>query len=71
MASYAREFEAGYECKEDPDYTDYQNNGYVTVGCGSSLGAIVYFISFMFIIRLIFLKLFIALIIDGFKTTQS
>lgn len=71
MASFTHGKGPNYECIEDPGYADYIAAGKVMVGCGSQWSAIAYFISFMFVIRLIFLKLFIALIIDGFKNTQS
>lgn len=69
MASFTKELTPNYQCLDNPDYHNYIENGVETIGCGSVSGAFGFFLSYMFIIRLIFLKLFIALIIDGFKKT--
>ncbi len=45
-------------------------NGYANIGCGSQFLAFAYFISYMFIVNLIFLKIFIAIILDGYNATQ-
>ncbi len=45
-------------------------NGYSNIGCGSQFLAFTYFISYMFIVNLIFLKIFIAIILDGYNATQ-
>ncbi|TNV88168.1 hypothetical protein FGO68_gene5359 [Halteria grandinella] len=71
MVSFTHGNKVNYQCIEDPNYDDYVANGRVTIGCSSKWSAIAYFVSFMFVIRLIFLKLFIALIIDGFTSTQN
>ena len=41
------------------------------VGCGNSQAAFAYFVSFMFLVGLVFLKLFIAIILEGYKKTQQ
>jgi hypothetical protein len=41
------------------------------MGCGNSQNTFAYFISFMFLVSLVFLKLFIAIILEGYKETQT
>ncbi|TNV88156.1 hypothetical protein FGO68_gene6076 [Halteria grandinella] len=57
-------------CVENPSYEDYVQNGYQTVGCGGSASAYIFFISFFFMVGLVFLKLFIAIILEGYMKTQ-
>jgi ABC-type Na+ efflux pump permease subunit len=71
MASFTLSRAPWYDCIENPSYDDYLANGENTVGCGNRYGALVYFVSFMFIVSLVFLKLFIGIIIDGYKSTQT
>ena len=52
-----------FECVEDPSYSDYDSNGFVTVGCGDMTMSTIYFISFLLIVSFIFLNLFIAIIL--------
>ena len=53
-------------CMENPSYEDYANNGRQMIGCSSRTSALIFFISYMFIVSLIFLKLFIAMILGGY-----
>jgi hypothetical protein len=71
MASFTKSKSPGYDCIDDPSYSDYVANGYQTVGCGSRQGAFTYFMSYMFIVYLVFLKLFIGIIIEGYKSTET
>lgn len=45
-------------------------NGEKTTGCGSSAGT-VYFITYLLMVPLIFLNLFIAIILEGFAETSN
>jgi hypothetical protein len=61
---------AGYsfnnKCVPDASYADYAAAGYTAVGCGDMPTAIIYMDSFILLVRLIFLNLFIAIILDSF-----
>jgi len=66
LASFSTDRAPWYDCIEDPSYEQYVANGYQTVGCGSKHGSMLYFGSFMFIVTLVFIKLFIGIILDGY-----
>lgn len=71
MASYAFENSSATPCIENPTYNDYvQRGNYSNVGCGNVNYAKTYFLSFMFVVNLIFLKIFIAIILQGYNDTQ-
>lgn len=57
------------QCKANPAYEDYILAG-ETIGCGSKFAAYFYFTSFTFIVSMIFLQLFIAVILQGYDDTQ-
>jgi len=57
------------ECKWNPSYSDYVKAG-ETVGCGYRVIAYAFFTSYTFIVNLIFLQLFIAVILQGYDDTQ-
>jgi hypothetical protein len=59
-----------FNCDNDPTYAKIQANGGVPNGCGSMF-AIFYFVSFMLVVTMIFLNLFIAIILEGFGTTNE
>ena len=50
----------------NPTYNDYRNNGFTTVGCGDFGTTLLYFYTYLLIIKLIFLNLFIAIILSAF-----
>lgn len=54
-------------CLENPDYSDYLKNDHQTLGCGSGFQARIYFISFILVVSMIFLNLFIAIILQSFE----
>jgi hypothetical protein len=43
----------------------------VTTGCGASYVSTFYFVSFYLVVPLIFLNLFIAIILEGFTSTNN
>jgi hypothetical protein len=64
MISFAIENYPSTECIDNPTYDDYViTGGYNAVGCGSASMAYAYFVSYMFVVNLIFLKIFIAIIL--------
>lgn len=59
------------QCIENATYNDYVDNGYQTVGCGNFVVANIYFGSYILLIPMIFLNLFIAIILNGyFEVTE-
>lgn len=66
IASFTYSLAPNNDCIKDPSYQDYASNNFQTVACGSSTFSFVYFLSFFFIVNLVFLKLFIAIIIGGY-----
>ena len=56
LAGISRKYEIDYECVSSPTYLDYKNNNKEAIGCGNKPYAIIYFISFIFTVSLIFLK---------------
>jgi Voltage-dependent L-type calcium channel, IQ-associated len=55
---------------ENPRYEDYVAAGGVTTGCTNRALAYAFFTSYYFIVALIFLQLFIAVILQGYDDTQ-
>ena len=39
------------------------------MGCGSKVYSYAYFVSYMFVVNLVFLKIFIAIILQGYNDT--
>lgn len=70
MASYAMEASPENQCIVNPSYRDYVNNGFKTVGCGNRYLAQSFFVSYMFVVNLVFLKIFIAIILQGYNDMQ-
>ena len=58
------------DCIDNPTYDEIQENDGDPNGCGSH-GAIVYFVSFILVVAFIFLNLFIAVMLEGFKTAEN
>jgi len=58
-------------CIDNPTYQDYEDADKSTVGCGSAFLAYVFFISYMLMITLIFLNLFVAIILNGYFDTRN
>jgi hypothetical protein len=67
MNSLSKPRDIDYECINRPTYEDYVENNYQTIGCGSLGSSIAMFYSFVVIIMLIFLNLFIAIILQGYQ----
>lgn len=55
-------------CIDGATYENYLEYGQ-TMGCGGKTIGFAFFISFMFIVNLVFLKLFIAIILEGYNNT--
>lgn len=66
MADAQRTRSITFQCDEDPDFESIMKNNGIPNGCGKPLIARVYFFSFMIVVSLIFLNLFIAIVVDTF-----
>ena len=55
-----------FQCIESPTYTDYVNAGFEPVGCGTLYVSKIYFFSFILIVGLVILNIFIAIILQGY-----
>ena len=57
----------GYECIPSPTYEDYEANNFVAVGCGNYRVALSILFSYVIMVILIFLNLFIAIILNSYQ----
>jgi len=71
MYSLSKQPSITYECISSPTYQDYVANGKEPVGCGNSSLAMFFFFSFVTVVSLIFLNLFIAIILQAFDDTNT
>lgn len=71
MDDCARVHSIIFNCKNNPSYDDYVNNGYVTLGCGDPTTAYAFFITFTLLVSMIFLNLFIAIILESFENVNQ
>lgn len=71
MIALSRTKDLDYDCIENPTYDDYVRNGYQPIGCGDYLLARIYFDSFQILVPMVFMKLFIAIMLQTFKKTQE
>ena len=71
MFSVSRKRSIFYECISSPTYEDYAANNFVTIGCGDQVGALVFFLTFVILVSLIFVSLFVAIILQAFEDTSE
>lgn len=67
--SFAMERRPSNPCLDNPDYQSYLDNENSPMGCGSYALSIAFFVSYTFIVNLVFLKIFIAIILQGYSDT--
>jgi hypothetical protein len=60
-----------HDCLENPTYYDYIAAGNKTVGCGSWYKILIFFFSYLTMMSLIFLNLFIAIILNGYYDSRD
>ena len=60
MEDYSKGPTINSDCIVNPTWQDYVENDYKTIGCGRTLVSIVFFGTYVFIVSLILLNLFIA-----------
>lgn len=70
MNILSRQYSVMNQCIEDPTYQDYRDNGFQSIGCGNFKTAVLYFYSFLLVVKLVFLNIFIAVILEGYETVQ-
>ena len=56
-----------YECKEGATYNDFVDAGNVAVGCGSAVTSRIFFITYIFVVFIVLVNLFIAVTLQGFE----
>jgi hypothetical protein len=54
------------DCVYDPSYEDYVAAGFNPIACGNHMLSCLFFFSFLVLITLTFLNLFIAIILSGY-----
>lgn len=66
MNSLSRINSEDFVCIDNPTYEDFKNADFKPQGCGNPFLAQVFFITYIFLVGLIFLNLFIAIILQGY-----
>ena len=59
-----------FHCIENPDYDDYKQHDFKTIGCGVS-SAFLFFFFYLLLVKLMFLNLFIAIILMGYDENKK
>jgi len=59
------------QCVNNPTYADYVAAGNKTVGCGDYTTTYIYFSTYILLVSMIFLNLFIAIILNGYFQTAD
>ena len=60
-----------WNCINNPTYEDFVAAGYKPVGCGNRFTVVVYFFSFVVLVSLVFVNLFVAIILNGYYETKD
>lgn len=71
MHAVSRSKNSLYLCIEDSKYQDFLANDRRPVSCGGRISSILFFVSFIIIVSLVFLNLFVAIILEGFDDTNQ
>ena len=71
MDALGRSNKENYSCKVDATYEDYLTAGSVPIACGNYVTTYVFFGTYLIIITLVFLNLFIAIILSGYFETRD
>lgn len=64
MHAVSRTYHPLYQCLDSPKYM-----GGEATACGNRVLAITFFVSFVIVVSLVFLNLFVAIILEGFEDT--
>lgn len=65
-----RQREVNFDCDPSPTFESIQANNGVPNGCGSGF-SYLYFVLFTLIVSIIFLNLFVAVILNGFTSSNE
>lgn len=60
-----------FSCIARPSYGDFVSNEYEAVGCGKPTIAVIYFFTYSFLISIIFLSLFVAIILSAYLSVND
>ena len=69
MEALSMDYTLHNQCKKHPTYADFVENDHQPIGCGLPIFAMVFFYSYILIVSVTFVNLFIAVILDGYFTT--
>jgi hypothetical protein len=70
MMDTLRKQEVNFDCDPSPTFESIQANGGQPNGCGSAF-SYLYFTLFTLIVSIIFLNLFVAVILNGFTSSNQ
>ncbi len=70
MHALVRKHSLTFQCIENSTYDDFDRAG-ETVGCGVPFVGEFFFVSYILVVTLIFLNLFIAIILEAFSKTSK
>jgi hypothetical protein len=70
MDAMGRKQGNGNTCIENPNYDDFKAAG-KPVGCGNYIVSYVFFFTFISLVSIIFLNLFVAIILNGYFDTKD
>jgi hypothetical protein len=71
MQAVSRINDSTFICTENPSYTDFVKNGSQPVGCGDPLFSVLFFYSYVLLVGVIFMRVFIAIVVQTFQTTAQ
>jgi hypothetical protein len=71
MVALSKDKSAINDCIVNPTYDDYVKAGYKPVGCGNTLTSYVFFFTFILLVTMVFLNLFVAIILNGYFDTKE
>ena len=71
MNCLSKQKSADFYCKVNPTYEDYVENEHETIGCGNRPLATIFFFVYFFMITIIFINIFVAIIIKSYETTNE
>jgi len=70
LAGISKERSITYLCESDYSYEAYKENNYEAQKCGNSIIANFYFVSYLIIVNMMLLNLFIAVVLEGFEVSS-
>lgn len=71
MHAMSRPKHALYNCIPNASYKDYVKNGKEPISCGLGYTSIIFFVTFIVMVSMVFINLFVAIILEGFQDTND